>query len=196
MKVKAVVIIGFIVTFAAGLVAGLWMKQPNVIATTGGPAPAPPKPEHRSWLARELNLTAEQDERVKQIWESAMKSVPDRGREDPRRLFRERDEAIANLIPAESKAEYERIQKEFGEKMSRSGRERDKAFEAAVAQTKSVLNPEQISKYEELLKRRGPGDGRGDGRDGRGGGPPGGRRGDRDRDRGPTTERSATRPAA
>lgn len=187
MKVKLVVILGFVVTFAAGLVAGLWMQQPNLIANvTGAQRTEPPKPEHRSWLARELNLTPEQDEKVKKIWETAMRSVPDRGREDPRRLFREREEAIAELISSERKAEYERIRKEFSEKMSRSGRERDKAFELAVAQTKSVLTPEQVNKYEELLKRRGPGDGRGPG------GPSGGsgRRGERDRG----SDRGATRP--
>src|SRR5688572_11747345 len=98
MKVKAVVIIGFVVTFAAGLVAGLWMKQPRVIGNPGGLVVDPlPKPDHRSWLAEKLNLTPQQDEQVKQIWESAMKSVPDRGRDDHRKLFKDREDAIARL---------------------------------------------------------------------------------------------------
>src|SRR5688500_5474796 len=106
MKVKAVVIIGFVVTFAAGLVAGLWIKQPSVIATGPDATQTEARKEHRSWLAEKLNLTPQQDEQVKQIWESAMKSVPDRGRDDHRKLFKDREDAIARLIPAESKAEY------------------------------------------------------------------------------------------
>lgn len=178
MKAKVVVIIGFVIAFSAGLVAGLRIQQPKVIADPGTGKTEPPKP--KSWLARQLNLTPEQDEQVKKIWEAAMRSQPDR-REDPRQLFREREEAVAALIAPEDKPAYDKIMKEFSDKMSRSGRDREKAFEAAVAQTKAVLTAEQVNKYEELLKKRGPGDGHRGGRDG-----DRGRRGDRGPDRGST----------
>ena len=39
------------------------------------------------------------------------------------------------------------------QQMAEMGREREKAMQKAVEQTKAILSPEQRTKYEELLKK-------------------------------------------
>src|SRR5687767_8388038 len=99
---KVVVIIGFCVAFAAGLTVGLSrradVEQVNV------PAAPTSRPSHRgsSFLASELNLSPQQQEKLKEIWEP---SRGGRGEHEKRRseLRDQRDAAIEALIPAQDK---------------------------------------------------------------------------------------------
>lgn len=124
-----------------------------------------PHPQERSWLADELKLTPEQRERMKTIWSEMLPSGqggpgrsggqggPGRHSDPRRQLFKERDEAIAALIPPDKKAEYESVLTRFEQQMAEMGREREKGLQKAVEQTKAILNPDQRTKYEELLKK-------------------------------------------
>src|SRR5215212_11054797 len=111
---KLVVIIGFAVAFAAGLIVGLESRQTSIGATT--PATTQPR-RGPGWLTSELNLSAEQQEKMKQIWSEVAKHG--RGdQEDRRRQLRtERDDAIAALIRQEDKDKYEQVRKNYSEQM-------------------------------------------------------------------------------
>src|SRR5689334_712825 len=104
---KVVVIIGFLVSFAAGLVVGIGTKNPP--AQAGSPTTAPsthPSGPGRGVLPMALNLTPEQQEKMKKIWSSG----PPRGHngDDPRRTARdERDAAIQALLTPEQKTKYD-----------------------------------------------------------------------------------------
>jgi Spy/CpxP family protein refolding chaperone len=150
MKAKLVVSVGFAIAFAAGLVVGLWMRQPAIAA-----AVAQQQKDERSWLARELNLDAAKGEEVKRIWSDAMRSSSrERDEERRRQLRKERDEAVAALIRPSEKAAYDRVMVEYVERNNLISKERSAAFEDAVERTKAILTPEQRAKYEELLKKR------------------------------------------
>src|SRR5688500_18620938 len=99
---KLVVIIGFCVAFAAGLTVGL-SRRAN-IEHPPRPAAATTRFIYRggSFLASELNLTKEQQEQLKQIWEAARGG---RDQHDNRRqqLRDKRDADIEALLSPQQK---------------------------------------------------------------------------------------------
>jgi hypothetical protein len=148
---KVILVVGFLITFGAGMVVGWQYRGHEVLA-----APATTtRPTSRSgFLEAELNLSAEQREQMKKIWsETAHRGG--REQEDRRRQFRkERDEAIAALIRPEDRAKYDTVLKTYSDKSSAMEREWRGNYERAVERTKEILNPEQRKKYEEILKKQ------------------------------------------
>jgi len=176
---KAVVIVGFVVAFTAGLVVGIESRR-----TAGTRQPRPGR--HGGWLAAELNLTSEQQEQMREIW-SKMAERGGRDREDRRRqLYRQRDEAIAALVRPEDKQRYDAILKNQADQLAALDSEWKSSFQNAVEKTKQIMTLEQRAKYEELLQRHERERGFGDHR-----------RGDRGREVGPRgSHRGASRPAS
>jgi Spy/CpxP family protein refolding chaperone len=140
-KTKILLVVVFLVTFAAGAVAGRLAWQ------SGHRPPGP------SFLAAELNLTGEQREQMHNIWSEAMGEGGRRQWDQRKVLGQERDAAIAALMTPEQKLQYEKILLDYTRKLDEQGQERKKAFDQAVERTKQILTPEQAAKYEELLKR-------------------------------------------
>ncbi len=175
-RVRIVFLVGFILSLAAGVVVGMVVSRPGVIIS--GPTTTRPTgrdPGGRSPFAEQLDLTPQQDEAMKKIWNEAHAAMrqSEAGRFDRRHaLADERDKAILLLIPAEKKADYERIQQEHASKVAEMNNERDRIFKEADEKTKAILSEAQWKKLEEMKKdHRGP---RGPGGPG---GPGGGRHG-------------------
>ena len=152
-KLKAIILACFCLAFLAGVSVGvLWNRLPK-------------KPERHSWLERELGLTPEQREQMREIWSNAMRGGPQRQMEQQRAIRAERDAAIQNLFNEEQKAQYQEIVKRYEEKSAALNAERKAAFERTVEQTRAILTEEQRAKYDALVKqhpfggprRRGPG---------------------------------------
>jgi Spy/CpxP family protein refolding chaperone len=170
MTTKLIVMLGFLMAFGAGLMTGLRSQpQQQQIRATAPPPPAPttgsagttrpfgPRGDRGSFLTRELSLTPDQQEQMKQIWSPMARSGP-REQDERRRQYRnERDEAIANLIRTEDLKAYNTILEEFQAKLTALDDEFRKSYDAAVEKTKAILTTEQRAKYEEILKRVGPG---------------------------------------
>lgn len=186
---KFVVIIGFLVSFAAGLVVG--SRRAMVSESPASPsAPAPAtQSSHQNgetrrsggrsgYLTAQLGLTPEQQKQLDQIWSAVAKS---NDQEERRRAYRrERDEAIADLVPAARLEQYDQIINTYHGRIEALESRSREAYRAAVEQTKSILTTDQRTRYEELIKRHGWGP--------------------RDRDRGSTTSstnsRNTTRPSS
>jgi Spy/CpxP family protein refolding chaperone len=159
---KFVVILGFLLSFAAGLVIG--SRRGAVVPETPTSAASPAaatQPSSRDadkdrrsrsgFLSAELSLTPDQRNRLDEIWSSMAK---DNDQDEQRRQFRrERDAAIADLVPAGRLGEYDRIIDAYHDRIEAMERTTREAYEAAVDQTKDILTPEQRTRYEELLKR-------------------------------------------
>jgi Spy/CpxP family protein refolding chaperone len=151
---KIIVIIGFMVSFAAGLVVGISAHRPPLMPTM----PPGPRPDRGpgGWLTRELKLNPDQQEQMRQIWSE----VAHRGgrEQDERRaqLRRERDEAIAALIHPEDLGAYDQVLKHYSDQLAVLDKEWRDAFDAAVKKTESILTAEQLAKYQELRKQRQP----------------------------------------
>lgn len=147
---RLVVIIGFVIAFAAGVMVGLGVEQRSVASPGNG---ATTMPSHRGPLA-ELNLTPQQEQSLKEIWSDT--AHRGHGEQDDRRrqLRQQRDEALAALIRPEDKAKYDAAIKSYNDQMSAMNAEMHKSFEDSVARTKALLTAEQRVRYEEILKRR------------------------------------------
>ena len=162
---KLIVILGFILSFAAGMVIGT--KSRGLIDTaapantdTRPPTTAPSERHSRGgWLSQELGLSADQRKQLDAIW-SALASRGRNDHDDRRRDFRrERDAAIADLVPSARLGEYDQIINTYNDRVTALEQESREAWQGAVEQTKAILTPEQRTKYEDLLKRHkwGPG---------------------------------------
>ena len=152
---KFLLILGFAVAFGAGLVIGLEHRNPVQ-------EPAASQPTSRGgggpgFLRSELNLTPEQQQQMKEIWDTVHKKS--REQEAMRgQIKRERDEQIAALIRPEDKDKYNDILKTYSERQEAIGRQIQAAFQSAVAQTEQILSPEQLKKYKQIMaNHRGPG---------------------------------------
>lgn len=145
---KTVVLVCFMVAFAAGLAVGF---------QTRGVAVEPERGRSKQcggWLSSELGLTPEQKEQLDRIWSETARHGGRERMEQRRRLYRERDEAIAALIRPDDQPKYEEILKNHAERMAALDREWRESFHAAVEQTKQILTPEQRERYEKLLEHR------------------------------------------
>jgi Spy/CpxP family protein refolding chaperone len=159
-KIKAILIVSFVVTFAAGAAVGMLVARLDL------------RPHGPSWLEAELNLTSRQREQMHNIWSEVMGSVMRQRFEQGRALRQERDQAIAALMTDEQRPRYEAILNEYARKDGELSEQRKQAFDEAVRRTKEILTAEQAAKYEELMKRQ-PDRGFGPPRGGRRGPPPG-----------------------
>ena len=167
---KLIVIIGFALSFAAGLVIGMRSRPPHVSPAAQGPTATTGPSARHSWLSTELSLTTDQREKLDKIWSEMARSGRDE-REERRREYRhERDVAIADLIPVSRMDEYDRVIDTYGDRVAALDRESREAYEAAVEGTRQILTPEQRARYEDLLKQHKWGPPGGGSRDRRSGG--------------------------
>ena len=141
-KARVIFIVGFVLAMAAGVVVGM-------VAARAPVKPATP----RSDLDAYLELTPEQAEKVHAIWSGV--SALTRGRNDRRRaLNKDRDEAILQLIPADRKADYDRIQQEHAAKVAEFNKEHERLIAEAEQKMKEVLTVVQWNRFEDRKKER------------------------------------------
>jgi len=147
-KIKAILVVSFVLTFAAGTAAGLLIAYVSH-----------PRPSH-SRLESILNLNAEQKGQMDRIW-SEVRDALVKQRDS---LRQDRDKAIIALLTDDQRSRYDAILKEYSRKVA----EMPNPFEEAKKRTKEILTPEQAAKYDEWMEKQRE----------RGFGPPrGGRRG-------------------
>ena len=138
---RLVVIAGFLVSFAAGVLVGMEArKRPNVTAGASTIEPTTQR-SRSSWITSELGLTSDQQKALDKIWSE----TAGRGRgemEDRRRQIRkERDDALTALVRPEDKAKYDEIFKNYQEQQAAIERDMRANFENAVRLTKEQLTP-------------------------------------------------------
>jgi Spy/CpxP family protein refolding chaperone len=152
---RLVVVIGFLVSLAAGLAIGLTTRA------------GVPKPEHKppgergSWLAQQLDLTPEQREQLDAIWSETARRGGREQWQQRSQLRRERDDAIAALIPEDRRESYQQLLDDFAARSEAMEAQWRESFHAAVQRTREILTPQQLTKYEELMSRHSPGSGPG-----------------------------------
>src|SRR5437763_772873 len=140
---KYLLVLGFAIAFGAGLVIGLEQRVPAQASPT-----TTQSTRGRGFLTSELNLTPEQQEKMKKIWEG----VRPPGREPWNILKKQRDEQIAALIRSEDKPKYDQILKAYAEKQEELNHQIQAAFHNAEQRTKEILDPKQLEKYEKIIE--------------------------------------------
>jgi Spy/CpxP family protein refolding chaperone len=141
-KTRVIMIAAFLLVFAAGVSMGLLINRSKSSS------------HHFSVLATELNLTPPQREQMEKIWEDVMGAVSREHGQKRASLQQERDRDILSLIPDDQRAKYDLVQQYYSFKMDSLSKERDRAFEQAVEQSKKILTPDQAQKYDVLMKEQ------------------------------------------
>jgi Spy/CpxP family protein refolding chaperone len=153
---KLIVILGFVIAFAAGLVMGVNMRTRDGVSAALPTTRPMDRGDRGGMLTKELNLTPQQQEQMKQIWSEVVRHGG-HDQDDRRNQFRkERDDAISSLIKPEDRTKFDEIKTNYSEQMSSLEKDRRAAFDNAVKQTKEILTPEQRVKYEVFLKQHQP----------------------------------------
>ena len=135
---KLIVILGFILSFAAGMVIGTRSHVLDTAAPantdTRPPTTAPSDRHSRGgWLTQELGLSADQRKQLDAIW-SAMASRGRNDHDDRRREFRrERDAAIADLVPSARLGEYDQIINTYNDRVTALEQESREAIADQIA---------------------------------------------------------------
>lgn len=137
---KIHIIISFILIFFAGLAFGLVIGLSNK------------KASKRTWLAQELDLNAEQERKIKEIWLGVVQKTGTTSDEEKLKIAAERDDKVRDILKPEQLLDYSRIQQEFAANIKNLASERKAAMSEAVEQTKKILTEEQRIKYETLLR--------------------------------------------
>lgn len=143
-KTRLVLIAVMVLVFAAGVSLGLLIAGNKTS----------PRPHHLSVLASELNLNPQQRAQMEQIWSDVMGPTFRTHSQKRSELQQERDEGVLSLIPDDQKSKFDLIQQYYSFRMETLGKERQKAFDQAVEQTKKILTPEQVAKYEQVMKQQ------------------------------------------
>ena len=113
----------------------------------------------------ELNLTAEQQEKLKAIWSEAMEKggfhVQDQRREAAKKDY---DAALRAAFPADQQQRYDELLRGYQQKLEQIETESRKIFDDATERSMQVLTEQQRAKYAEIrtehaqrMKNRGPG---------------------------------------
>lgn len=149
---KVLLTVGFAIAFGAGWVMSAgWERRAQQAQAAPATAPAG---RGGGFLAAELGLTPEQQERMKKIWSEIARHGGREQGERRNQYRKERDEAIAALIRPEDKDKYDAVLKAYADRQAGLEKEMRAAYERAVEETKKILTPEQGRKYEETLKKR------------------------------------------
>lgn len=156
---KIVVILGFLISFAAGMVIGTrthGLLDKSEATTTLPPTTTAPSDRRArgGWLSQELGLSAEQRARLDKIWSAVVASKGGADHDERRREYRrERDAAIADLIPTARLSEYDQLINAYQDRVAALDAETRDAYQQAVEQTRLILTPEQRTRYEDILKK-------------------------------------------
>lgn len=138
------------VVFAAALVAG---GAAGMLATRYLEPAQPVTPAGELPLSEALQLTPDQREQIRQIWES-VRSINQNSYAETQMLQHLEDDEILKLLNDEQKKEFVRIHQVYQDKFTAADAKRKRAFDEAVEKTKQLLNPDQRRRYEEILARR------------------------------------------
>ncbi|MGD0088731.1 MAG: hypothetical protein ABSE73_02320 [Planctomycetota bacterium] len=150
IKLVALLVLCVLLSLGAGVCIGvLWAHR--------GPPHDP--------FVDELNLTAEQQDKLKAIWSEAIEKggfpVQDERREAAKKEY---DAALRALFPTEQQQRYDELLRGYQQKLDEIERESRKIFDDATEQSMQVLSEQQKAKYidirrqhSERMKERGPG---------------------------------------
>jgi cell division protein ZapA (FtsZ GTPase activity inhibitor) len=139
-----VIVLAFVLTLAAGLAAGFWGAR----YLNGRPVQA----VAANSPLDELQLTADQTQHMRKIWESVRdmsQSCLTRGQ----LLRQQRDMAMEALLTDDQKARFEKVNQDYEAQVLALNNQRDQAFHNAVKETEQMLNDRQRRLYDAILQK-------------------------------------------
>lgn len=140
---KTLILIAFAMVLTAGVVIGSSLRESEK-DSHGGP----------TWLAEELGLSPEQQDRMKEIWSGVRDKTRGYSSDARRELADKRDAAIKELLTDDQIPKFEEIQSDYETEKEKLHEAWKAPFEEAMTKTREVLTEEQLEKFEELREKR------------------------------------------
>lgn len=134
----------FVIAASAGVMIGRLIARPSYSQETR---------RGSTFLREELQLTADQSEKMRPLWESARDTARACAAE-AEQVQHENDSQLRALLTDEQKGQYEEVSRKNHAKIVALDARRKEAFRGAVDLTRAILNPEQQKSYEQILKTR------------------------------------------
>jgi Spy/CpxP family protein refolding chaperone len=144
IRLKLVMLLGFALMFVAGLAVG---RSRKIV-----PAAKPPDTQPASIIGKELNLTPEQREQMKKIWEPVGHHPEPAEYKD---ADRQRDESIRALMSEDQRAQYELIIHDHDTKIAALRAEHETAMRTAEAESRAILTEAQQKTFDQMIKEHG-----------------------------------------
>jgi Spy/CpxP family protein refolding chaperone len=140
-----VFLVAAVLVLCAGVVVGRLSMQ---LAAT---APPPPPGHPPSWLADQLDLTADQRQQMDAIWADVKQQIGS-GWDKRHDLDHERDQAIQNLLTDQQKTAYQKIYDDYRSKRQEIDKTRDALIKSAEERSRALLNDSQQKRWDLLAK--------------------------------------------
>ena len=133
-----------VLSLAAGVVGGMLVAR----------VPETPRPHPQSLAPlAELNLSPDQQEKMKEIWQQVQTTAQDCYR-DARKADEQWKKNVETLLTDEQKAQYSKITQDYNNQWAALKAKRNTMFRQAIEQTRKLLDASQREKYEQILKRQ------------------------------------------
>ena len=107
----------------------------------------------RPWVQAELGLSAQQQQQFDAIWAQTQKKR-DTVFEQRRALADERDQQLLALLSTEQRASYDKILKDYHDKVDESNRDFDKSIAAANQRSRELLDDGQKKTWDNMTSER------------------------------------------
>jgi len=134
-----------VLVLCAGVVVG------RLSARLSDEAPPPPTGHTPSWLADQLDLTADQQQKMDAIW-ADVKQQMSKDWDKHRDLDRQRDEAVRDLLSDDQLVQYEAIYDAYRVKRAEMERTRDTLIKSAEERSRELLTDSQKVRWDQLAK--------------------------------------------
>jgi Spy/CpxP family protein refolding chaperone len=128
----------------AGVVLGrLWAQLP---------AAKPQQGQGPSWIADQLNLTAEQRQQMDAVW-AVTKQKLEQSSDQRHDADKQRDTAVMALLTTPQQTAYEKIMSDYRDKRSQLDKDRESLIQDAEARSRALLDDSQKARWDELTKQ-------------------------------------------
>jgi predicted phage gp36 major capsid-like protein len=104
-------------------------------------------------LSGQLQLSREQCEQMRPIWEAARDAARSCSKEAERIQF-DHEEQLKALLTDEQKARYEQLSQENHRRIAAEDARRKEAFHKALESTQKILRADQWRAYEQIVKNQ------------------------------------------
>jgi Spy/CpxP family protein refolding chaperone len=142
---RQVLLLMAVLVLCAGVVVG------RLSARLSAEVPPQRQGHPPSWLADQLNLSADQQQKMDAIWADVKQQVGNDW-DKHRELDRERDEAIRDLLSDEQQVEYQEIYDIYRQKRQEMEKTRDALIKSAEDRSRNLLNDSQKAVWDQMTK--------------------------------------------
>jgi Spy/CpxP family protein refolding chaperone len=141
-KMKLILILAFVLTLAAGAALGVVIDRSMRGRDRG------------SHLARKLDLTPQQQKRMREIWSETLRASRENLHGRRKDLRDQREQAVRQLLNEQQRERYREIQNKYEQGRETLRERRRELFKEAREKTRKILNPDQRKKYDRFFEDR------------------------------------------